>query len=86
MGDELRAVDLAECCRRLGISYRTGKRLVHDGRFPIPELPRLGQEGSRRPTRRYSTYEIDLYLKEASIERSVTAADRVRYALVRGRR
>jgi len=86
MGDELLGVDLAECCRRLGISRRTGERLVHEGKFPIPELPPLGQEQSKRPRRRFSTYEIDLYLREASIEQSVTAADRHRYRLVRARR
>lgn len=84
--DELLGVDLTECCRRLGISRRTGERLVQDGHFPIPELPRLGQQRSKRPRRTYSTYEIDLYLREASIESSVTAADRYRYGLVRARR
>lgn len=63
-----RGVDLAECCRRLGISRRTGERLVAEGRFPIPALPALGQEGSRRPRRTYSTYEIELYLREASVD------------------
>ena len=57
------AVGLAECCRFLGISRRMGERLVRDGSFPIPELPRLGttKRGGRRT---YSTYEIDLYLRE----------------------
>jgi predicted DNA-binding transcriptional regulator AlpA len=86
VSDELLGVDLAECCRRLGISRRTGERLVAEGRFPIPELPRLGQETSKRPRIRFSTYEIDLYLREASIEDGVTVADRHRYRLVRARR
>jgi len=63
--DGLRAVDLAECCRRLGISRRTGERLVARGTFPIPALPRLGT--SKRGRRTYSTHEIDLYLREASV-------------------
>jgi predicted DNA-binding transcriptional regulator AlpA len=63
---ELRAVDLAECCRRLGISRRTGERLIREGRFPIPELPRLGQEGSVLPRRTYSTADIDRYLDTAA--------------------
>lgn len=67
-GSELRAVDLAECCRRLGISRRTGERLVAEGRFPIPDLPRLGQGGSKRPRRTFSSHDVDLYLREASTE------------------
>lgn len=62
MSDALRGVDLAECCRRLGISRRAGERLLADGRFPIPELPNLGLR-----LHRYSTYEIELYLREASV-------------------
>lgn len=69
MSDELRGVDLAECCRRLGISRRTGERLICEGRFPIPELPPLGQEGSRRPRRTYSTADIDRYLDTAATDR-----------------
>lgn len=82
MTEEHRAVDLAECCRRIGISRRTGERLVAEGRFPIPALPALGQEGSRRPRRTYSTYEIELYLREASVE----SVDRARPRMVRARR
>jgi hypothetical protein len=66
-GEELRAVDLAECCRRIGISYRTGERLIAEGRFPIPSLPGLST-GLKRPLRRFSTHEIDLYLREASVD------------------
>lgn len=65
MGDEQCAVDLAECCRRIGISRRTGERLRAIGKFPIPEMPRLGV-GRGRVT--YSTYEIDLYLRNASVQ------------------
>lgn len=62
MSDELCAVDLGECCRRLGISRRAGERLLTEGRFPIPELPNLGLR-----VHRYSTFEIELYLREASV-------------------
>lgn len=68
MSTELRAVSLAECCRRLNISLRTGEQLLSEGRFPIPELPRLGKEGSKLPRRTYSTAEIDRYLDTASTE------------------
>jgi len=76
---ELRAVDLAECCRRLGIAYSLGKELARVGKFPIPELPRLGF-GTRKVHRRFSTFEIDLYLREASVcdERELTRLRRVR--------
>lgn len=79
------AVDFEECCRRLGISTRTGKRLVHDGRFPIPPLPWFGDGTGKKERRRFSTDDIDLYLREASTERSLTAADRYRYAFARSR-
>jgi hypothetical protein len=85
-GEELRAVDFAECCRRIGISRRTGDRLVREGRFPIPALPGLGQEGSTRPRRTYSTYEIDLYLREASVEEALTRAEARRLRMVRATR
>lgn len=65
---ELRAIDLGECCRRIGISRRTGERLVAEGRFPIPELPRLGQEGSKRPRRTFSSSDVDDYLWDAATE------------------
>ena len=73
MTEELRAVNLAECCRRIGVSLATGERLVAEGRFPIPALPRLGQEGSKRPRRTYSTHDIDRYLREASTDDARTA-------------
>jgi len=78
----LRGVDLAECCRRLGISLSTGKRLIALGTFPIPELPQL-TTGTRHVQRRYSTYSIDLYLREAPTEsvRSERARARLRERL-----
>jgi len=63
------AVNLTECCRRIGISRRTGERLVAEGRFPIPELPRLGREDSKKPRRTWSTCEIEVYLQKASVRR-----------------
>ena len=83
------AVDLAECCRRLGISLRMGERLVAAGKFPIPELPdlpgRLPGAAGRRVHRTFSTYEIDAYLRDASIEDALTASERVRLRMVRRR-
>jgi len=64
----LRAMDLGECCRRLGISRRLGERLLAEGRFPIPELPRLGQAGSKRPRRTWSSSDVDDYLWDAATE------------------
>lgn len=85
MSEELRAVDFSECCRRIGISRRTGERLAAEGRFPVPALPRLGQEGSRRPRRTYSTFEIERYLREASSEDALTASERRQLQLRRRR-
>lgn len=59
-----RGVSLRECCRRIGVGYRTGERYVADGRFPVPELKRL----TPRSPHRFSTVEIDLYLAESSVE------------------
>jgi predicted DNA-binding transcriptional regulator AlpA len=58
---EPRAVSLPEACARLGLSIRTGNRLVAEGRFPIPELPQLGVKRHR-----YSSAVIDEYLLTAS--------------------
>ncbi len=65
MSDELCAVDLGECCRRLGISRATGERLLRVGKFPIPELPRLGTARGRLT---FSTADIDRYLDRAATE------------------
>lgn len=56
------AVKLPEACRRLGFSIRTGERLLAEGRFPVPELPRLGP----RTHHRFSSADIDAYLATAS--------------------
>jgi predicted DNA-binding transcriptional regulator AlpA len=79
-GDGHCAVDLGECCRRLGISRRTGERLVAEGRFPIPELPRLGTGRGRRT---YSTYDIELYLRDAPV-RDAAPGQRRRLRFVSG--
>lgn len=76
MSDELRAVRLEECCRRLGISKRKGEQLLAAGKFPIPELPRLGN------ARTFSTYDIDEYLRLASTADVLTPTTRRRYGLV----
>lgn len=57
------AVDLGEACRRLGLSKRTGRRLVSIGKFPIPALPRP-MPGMHL---RFSTFEIERYLQTASL-------------------
>lgn len=54
------AVSFRICCQRIGISIRTGERLLAEGRFPIPELPRL----TRR--HRFSPADIDRYLDRAA--------------------
>lgn len=76
MSDELRAVGLEECCRRLGISKRLGEKLLADGKFPIPELPRLGT------VRTFSTYDINEYLRLAATRDVLTPSTRRRYGLV----
>jgi hypothetical protein len=58
-----RAIGLQECCERLGISYRTGKRRLAAGSFPIPALPRRAP----REHHKFSTLEVDLYFAEASV-------------------
>jgi predicted DNA-binding transcriptional regulator AlpA len=60
--DGREVIGLAECCHRIGISVRTGEKLIADGRFPIPELPRITR------THRFAAREIDLYLEHASVE------------------
>lgn len=54
------AVQLAEACRRLGISQRYGETLIQQGRFPVPELPRLPGKTSRH---RFSAQTIADYLR-----------------------
>jgi hypothetical protein len=63
---EARAVDLRECCARLGISVRTGERRLGYGLFPIPALPR--HQRARGVKWMFSTADIDRYLHEASTE------------------
>lgn len=58
------AVSLRETCARVGLSYSHGRRLVADGTFPVPELPRL----SATARHRYSTAVIERYLAQASYE------------------
>lgn len=57
----LKAIGLRECCARIDVSYRTGKRLMAEGRFPVPELPRLGRR------HRFSEVLVNRYLAEASV-------------------
>lgn len=59
---EVVAVGLREASRRIGIGYSTAQRLISEGRFPIPALPRL----SARSHHRFSTSDIEAYLLEAS--------------------
>lgn len=59
---ESEGVSLRRCCERIGISVRTGERLIAEGKFPIPELPRL----TPRAHHRFSTADIDLYLERAA--------------------
>ncbi len=59
-----RALSLEETCERIGVSLRTGVRLLSDGRFPVPSLPRHGS----RSWHRFSTFEIERYLQTASLQ------------------
>lgn len=52
---------LAETARQLGISPRHAQRLMADGRFPVPPLPRMGREPWR-----FSAHSIDRYVRRAS--------------------
>jgi predicted DNA-binding transcriptional regulator AlpA len=56
------AVSFRVCCQLLGLSVRTGERLLAQGRFPIPELPRLTHR------RTFSQADIDRYLDQAATE------------------
>lgn len=56
------AISFKACCDRLGVSYRTGERMLADGTFPIPELPRRAPKSPHR----YSTVDIDAYLATAA--------------------
>jgi len=56
-----RAVSLREAAERCGMSYRTARRRVAEGTFPVPELPRRGREWHR-----YSELDIDRYLASAA--------------------
>ena len=58
-----RAVDLRTCCDLIGLSVRTGERRLAEGRFQIPHLPRAARRGSPY---RFSTYDIEWYLQNAS--------------------
>ena len=53
------AVQLAEACRRLGISQRYGEKLIGEGTFPVPELPRLPGKSRHR----FSAQTIAEYLR-----------------------
>lgn len=59
------AIGLREAAKRLGYGYSTANRMVNDGTFPVPELPRKGLAWHR-----FSTAVIDQYLaaQGASVE------------------
>lgn len=73
---DARAVSFRECCRRLDISERTGKRRLADGTFPIPELPRRAARGHHK----FSTVVIDRYLAEESTADAIVQRRRLRVA------
>ena len=64
MSGETTAVTLREAARRCGLSYRTARRKVAEGTFPVPELPRI----QPRDWHRYSTADIDAYLHSAATD------------------
>lgn len=57
-----KAVSLRVACDRLGLGYRTGQRLIADGKFPIPYL----QRHSGTAHYRFSEYDIESYLQDNS--------------------
>lgn len=58
LSSEPRALTLDDVCQRLGFSSRTGRKLVAEGRFPIPALPMVGLRRHR-----YSSVHVDDYLR-----------------------
>lgn len=58
-----RAIGFTETCQRLGFSPRQGERLIRDGRFPIPAVPRVAGQSRHR----FSEYVINEYLRDASV-------------------
>lgn len=58
---DVKAVGLKVAAARLGLSYSHARHKVIDGTFPIPALPRRGQEWWK-----FSTKDIDRYLDGAS--------------------
>lgn len=56
---EPRALYLAEACQRLGLSLRSGHRLLAEGRFPVPHLPMLNVRRLR-----FSSVHIEAYLRQ----------------------
>ena len=68
------AVRLDIACGRLGISKRTGERLLAQGLFPIPALPRITRK--RGSPHLFSTIDIDRYLAEASTADALVGASR----------
>lgn len=65
------AVGLVDCAALIGWSVRTAERALAEGTFPVPHLPRRRRQ--RGSPYRFSSYEIDRYLQDAS-----TADARVR--------
>jgi hypothetical protein len=65
----MNAVGFKQCCELIGLSVRTGERLIATGRFPVPELPRaVNKRGSKH---RFSTADINRYLDRAATERGL---------------
>lgn len=55
-------VSLLVCCGLIGWSVRTAERALADGTFPVPHLKRrVDRRGSPY---RFSTYDIEAYLRE----------------------
>lgn len=67
-----RAVSLREAAYLVGMSYRSARRKVAEGTFPVPELPRV----QPRDWHRYSTSDIDIYLASAATDDARMAVSR----------
>jgi hypothetical protein len=66
-------VGFERCCELIGVSRRTGERMLAAGFFPIPELPRVTR------THRFSMANISSYLDTAAIDDARIRPKRRRY-------
>lgn len=63
--EQPKTVRLSVACARLGFSTRTGERLLAEGKFPIPEQPRLMKR--RGSPHLFSEVHLDAYIERAAL-------------------